>query len=371
MRGSRLLVALAPVVLALSVGACTWDLGKLFDRDDPQVESARRALEASTAGADADLPAAREALEEVLRWRCDVDGGHDLVVDRPNASLDLGLVLFRLSELVGRRFGEEELGADGGEEAESVAAVRAQQLDCAHLLLLRLADEPTLTASMRLRARYLLGNFEFLTRHYKEAIAQYDRALVAHPARGIDPVGEVGAPQDDDSVARDAAWNRAIALRRLQDQDAGPDADAAEDGGQDGDSDGDAGDDAPDAPDGNDTADAGDTGDTREGGNDGGDSGGHDTAPDGDSGPQADSGGDSGGNGDTASHGESGDGGNDAQAPPPQPSTSPSASSGPPPVPSSAVDLRELDRYDKKAPLDLDLQQKLKERKHLPKGLDK
>lgn len=370
MRADRLLAAILPLGAALVVGACSVDLAKVFDRPDPRVEEARGALEASIATNDADLAAARMQLEEVLQWRCETDGGKDLVVERPNASVDLGLLLFRISELVGRRFGEEEMMDAEGEEAEGIAAARAAQLDCAHLLLLELANDPATPKDIALRARYLLGNFQFLSRRYKEAIAEYDEVLLAHPARGDDPPGEVGAPKDDDAVARDAAWNRAIALKRLHDRDAGADADS----GQDGDADGDAGDaDADGRNDGeadvNETPEAGPDSDAGEGGNDA--DGGRDTAPDGnDAGDKGqDSGGDAQNKGDTESKGEAGDGGIDAQTNPPPPQ--PSASASPPPAPSTQVDLRELDRFDKKSPLDLDLPQKFKERKSLPKGLDK
>src|SRR4051812_14863323 len=100
----RLFVALAPLGCGIALAACSWDVGKIFDRNDPQVEQARAALEASLSGGDADLQTARADLEEVLRYRCEADGGKDLVIDRPNASMDLGLVLFRISELIGRRF---------------------------------------------------------------------------------------------------------------------------------------------------------------------------------------------------------------------------------------------------------------------------
>ena len=368
----RVIALLLPFAGAATIAACSWDVGKIFDRPDPQVERARKELEASLSGGEADLPQARADLEEVLRTRCEGDAGKDLVIERPNASLDLGLTLFRISELIGVRFGEEETYADAsGEEAESVMRARAHELDCAHLLLIKLANDPATPKDVALRAHYLLGNFEFLTRRYKEAIGEYDKVLVAHPARGIDPVGEVGAPEGDDAVARDAAWNRAIALKRLDDQnDAGADADGGDGDGNDGDGDGDAGNDA-DA-DGGDAADASDSSDVRDAGDDvdgGRDSGG----PDG--------GGDSGNKGDAAGgdaenpSGDSGareagvDAGGDTQAP-----ASPSNQNPPPPPPpmsSSGVDLRELDRFDKKAPLDLDLPSKLKERKKIPKGLDK
>ncbi len=357
----RAAIVLLPFGLGGLLAACSYDPGKLFDRDDPQVELARGALEASvTEGGDADLQGARMALEEVLRFRCESDGGRDLVIDRPGAALDLGLVMFRAAELIGRRFGDEEL-VDGAvaEADELVMAARAKELDCVQLLLRRVASDPATPPNLALRARYLLGNFAFLARKYKDAIARYDEALLQHPARGIDPQGKASpAPEDDDAVARYAAWNRAIALRRLEDQqnDAGPDGgdSASPDGG---DSASEAGDGASDgAPEGSpeaaaDASDGSNGSDSKDGGGEGGagDSGGE-------------SGNEDGGTSDTST---GADGGKDAAAP------SPSTSTPAAPTSTVPIDLRELDRFDQKTPLDPDFKKKMKERKKIPKGLDK
>jgi hypothetical protein len=339
MRADRILALLVPI--ALSFGACSFE--KMFERDDPGVERARAALDAPPE-ADADLQAARVELEELLRFRCENDGGRDMVLDYPNAALDLGLVMFRLTELIGRRFGEEELPDGGVEEGdELVMEARARQLDCAHLLLLKIASDPKTPLSLQLRARYLLGNMAFLAKKYKDAIARYDEVLLAHPARGVQP-NEAGPPNDDDAVARYAAWNRAIALERLERNDAGPDADSTPDSNEGGDGASDGNDGSSDSSDSNDGSDGNDGSDSNDGGGDGS----NDTAP-----SQPDSGGN--------------DGGTDSGAPPP------AASSSAAPMPSSsvAVDLRELDRFDQKAPLDLDFKARVRERKKLPKKLDK
>ncbi|MFI5299963.1 MAG: hypothetical protein ACHREM_17890, partial [Polyangiales bacterium] len=74
----------AATALALVVPACSWDLGKIFDRDDPSVEEARALLRVSypsasatagssnDAGSDAafDLEPARALLEDVVRFHC-------------------------------------------------------------------------------------------------------------------------------------------------------------------------------------------------------------------------------------------------------------------------------------------------------------
>ena len=357
MRADRLLAVALPIALGALIAACSYDFGKLFDRDDPVVENARHELEASTSGGDADLVAARLALEELLRFRCESDGGEDLVVKLPGASLDLGLVTFRVAELIGQRFGDEE--SDAGEASEAIASHRARELDCAQRLLIRLAGDPATPRALQLRARYLLGNFAFLARRYKDAIARYDEVLLAHPARGDDPRGEIGAPLDDDAVARDAAWNRAIALRRLEDdkKDSGEDSDAPDSESSPPD--------APDARDSNDANDSSEGGDGNDGGGgaDGND-GGNDSGGDGggrDAG--ADGGADAGDGGGGRDGGED-TGGADATSPPaPKPSTPPPSSSA------KGADLRELDRFEKKAPLNLDLGDKMK--LPVPKMYDK
>jgi hypothetical protein len=346
MRVDRALAALLPFVVGASMAACSWDLGKIFDRNDPAVEQARHELEASTADGDADLVAARLALEELLKFRCEGDGGVDLVVKLPGASLDLGLLVFRVSELLGQRFGDEELEA--GEAQETIAANRGRELDCAQRLLMRLAGDPSTPRELALRARYLLGNFAFLARRYKDAIARYDEVLVAHPARGNDPRGEIGAPGDDDAVARDAAWNRAIALKRLEDEkkDSGDDADSDAPDTQDTAPETDSGSDGNDADSGSDSADSG---------NDGGADSGRDSQS------EAGDGGDSGGGHDAARDGGEDAGADAAKPPPPQPKPAPTSSAG--------ADLSELDRFEKKAPLNPD--KPAKPLIPVPKGYDK
>jgi hypothetical protein len=78
-----------------------------------------------------------------------------------------------------------------------------------------IADDPAVAPGLRARGRYLDGNLAFLDGAYESAVKAYDRVLVLSP-------GEADAA---DSVGRDAAWNRAIALRRIDDRkDAGADA---------------------------------------------------------------------------------------------------------------------------------------------------
>jgi hypothetical protein len=103
-----------------------------------------------------------------------------------------------------------------------------------------IAEDPAVPLAVRARARYLEGNLLFLTADYKEAVTAYDHALELAPGMGdAGPIGtnlEAGnAPYAPDPLGRDAAWNRAIALRRIEDKkDAGQDASPPNDGGGDG-----------------------------------------------------------------------------------------------------------------------------------------
>ena len=65
---------------------------------------------------------------------------------------------------------------------------------------------------------YLAGNLEFLRADYESAVKGYDASLELIPGLPVDGGG--------DGIGRDAAYNRAIALARIQDKkkDAGPDA---------------------------------------------------------------------------------------------------------------------------------------------------
>ncbi len=44
MRANRIVTALLPVLSSLAIGACSFDIDKWFERNDPAVEQARRAI---------------------------------------------------------------------------------------------------------------------------------------------------------------------------------------------------------------------------------------------------------------------------------------------------------------------------------------
>ncbi len=239
-----------------------------FVRHSPTVDEAIGALDAG------DAAAAVQLLESYLNTG-ECEGGEigtpPSVSQLPGAGFDLGLGLFRLAEEFGRRFGEEvDTGAREGGSPQ--AEDRADRVRCALRIVRAVTADRSVPVELRVRAHYLAGNLEFLRENYREAVAEYDQALRLNP-------GAVDASAQ--TLGNDIAWNRAIALRRLEDQqdepDAGPDAepDASDDAGDD--SGGDAGDDSGDDAGEDSGDDAGeDSGDdaSHDGGSDAGDGGG-------------------------------------------------------------------------------------------------
>jgi hypothetical protein len=286
MKRALVLSALACALLA----ACGWDPSRPFERDAPAVSQAIADLDGGDAGS------AAGKLEGYLSTGPCKDGNigvPDLLQKRSDGTFDLGLSLFRVGEQFGRRFGEEEIdaGADEGTRAQ-----RHAQLECARRVVEAIADNPAVPVELRARAHYLEGNLAFLDGDYEGAVRAYDHALVLQP----------GESEAGDSVGRDAAWNRAIALRRIEDkkdagQDAAPDAPA---------------DAPPDAP--------------------------PDASPDGGQEAGRDASGDSGGD-----SGRSPEAGNDGSSPPPP---TPDGGSDPdgssPPPPKSSEDERMLDQLE-------------------------
>jgi len=201
---------------ALLVGACAWDPSRPFDRDAPQVKEAILALDAGEAGSAASV------LQSYLSTgpcQDGIIGTPDGLKKRPDGTFDLGLALFRVGEQFGRRFGEEE---DNQGVSEAVRAKRHAQIECARRLAQAIANDETVPGDLRARAHYLSGNLAFLDGAYRDAVDAYDRALLLAP----------GEPDSGDPVGRDAAYNRAIALRRIDDskKDSGSDASQGGDG---------------------------------------------------------------------------------------------------------------------------------------------
>jgi hypothetical protein len=267
---------------------CAWDPSRPFDREAPQVKEAIGVLDGGDAGSAASL------LEEYLstgECKDGIIGTPETLKRRADGTFDLGLALFRIGEQYGHRFGDEE-ASQGVTEAGR--AKRHAQIECARRVVQAIAEDDTVPGEMRARAHYLSGNLAFLDGAYEDAVTAYDRALVLTPAE----------PDSGDPVGRDAAFNRAIALRRIDDKkDAGPDASPP----------GDASSDASRDPDG----------------------GGQDASRDS-------------GGGDGASPGGGEDGGKDAEPPPPPPDAGQEAprEAGAAPPPSLDEDQRMLDQLE-------------------------
>lgn len=218
-RMSRIGWAAVAASVATVACACGWDPSRPFDRNAPAVARALEDLDAGDAGS------AASQLEDYLSTGACKDGvigTPDFLKLRPDGTFDLGLALFRVGERFGRRFGEEEIDA-GVDSASRVQ--RHSEVECAIRVVVAVAEAPEVTLPLRARARYLQGNLAFLDADYEGAVRSYDWALVLSPgeADGGDPVG------------RDAAWNRSIALRRIDDKkDAGSDSGPPPDAGGDG-----------------------------------------------------------------------------------------------------------------------------------------
>jgi len=218
------------------VVACGWDPSRPFEREAPEV---REAISHLVDGGDAQ--SAGSLLEQYLATgQCKEGsiGTPPRVRERANGGFDLGLALFQLAERYGRRFGDEEI--DAGIKDDALKAQRAEQVDCALKLVRAIATDSSQPIDLRARARYLEGNLLFLNAGYEEAVRAYDATLELAPGMhdsGPIAVGDAGRLYSPDLLGRDAAWNRAIALRRIEDKkDAGKDAesDAPSDGGGDG-----------------------------------------------------------------------------------------------------------------------------------------
>jgi hypothetical protein len=217
------------------VVACGWNPSRPFEREAPEVREAISHLDGG------DAQSAGSVLEEYLATgQCKEGsiGTPPRVRERANGGFDLGLALFQLAERYGKRFGDEEI--DSGVADDALKAQRAEQVDCALKLVRAIATDTSQPVDLRARARYLEGNLLFLNAGYEEAVRAYDATLELAPGMhdsGPISVGDAGRVYTPDLLGRDAAWNRAIALRRIEDKkDAGNDAasDASKDGSGEG-----------------------------------------------------------------------------------------------------------------------------------------
>jgi hypothetical protein len=215
------------LALLTSISGCAWDPSRPFDRDAPRVKEALADLDAG------DASSAASRLEDYLstgECKEGVIGTPDLLKRRADGTFDLGLALFRIGEQYGHRFGDEE--ATQG-VTEAMRAKRHAQIECARRVVQAIAEDEGLPNDMRARAHYLSGNLALLDGAYENAVSAYDRALVLTP--GEPAPRDASASTSGDPVGRDAAFNRAIALRRIEDKkDAGSDASPPGDAGSPG-----------------------------------------------------------------------------------------------------------------------------------------
>jgi len=303
-RNRRRALVLA-AAFSLVATACAWDPSHPFDHDVGAVSQAIAALDAG------DATIAARTLEDYLSTgECNNGsiGTPDFVKRRPDGTFDLGLSLFSIGESYGNRFGDEEEKDSGPPD---LLEKRQASVGCALHLAEAIASgvapasanpREIATIPLRARAHYLEGNLHFLLGEYEDAVKGYDAALTLAP----------GEEDAGDPVGRDAAWNRSIALQRIEDKkkDSGP-----PDGGN---------------PDGG----------NKDGGSDGGGDGGSDGGGGNDAGSD-------GGNSDHNDAGKDGGGSPDA-GPPPQNNPPDAGAQPPPPQPQSAsADDRILDQLER------------------------
>ncbi|HTV26144.1 MAG TPA: hypothetical protein VMG12_45925, partial [Polyangiaceae bacterium] len=198
-------VSTSALVLLLAVGAAQLNGGcnsafvdDVFTRNSPQVDDAIQALEAHDAGA------AERGLSDYLGVaRCQQGSinASAALADRAQASFDLGLALFQVGERFGARFGD-----DPGQAADDarLLAKRSEEVACGLAVVRELVARHGVPLELRAQSYYLLGNLEFLRREYDAAIKGYDGALGLVPGDDAEKALAVG---------RDAAHNRALALR--------------------------------------------------------------------------------------------------------------------------------------------------------------
>ncbi|HKO95020.1 MAG TPA: tetratricopeptide repeat protein, partial [Polyangiaceae bacterium] len=215
-RPAPVVLLLLAVCAVLGLAGCTSEhIDRAFTRNAPAVDKAIEALEKNDAGA-----AARELTTYLGTGPCHDGsiGATPQLADRPQASFDLGLAQFQIGERYGARFGEDQ----GKEEDDpQLLAQRSAEVACALSVLEQVVARRNLPVQLRAEAHYLLGNLEFLRHEYRAAVSHYNRALELVPGQEAETASPVG---------KDAAHNRALALRRAEEDkpkppehpDAGP-----------------------------------------------------------------------------------------------------------------------------------------------------
>jgi len=215
------------IAALLGVVSCQKLEERLFSRYSPQVDEAIAKLKAD------DTAAANALLQSYLATGECKEGtiaAPPSLRSKPAASFDLGLVLFKVAESFGKSFGEEGLAAANSPPDPAVQeklAKRSQEVDCALQVVRLIAADRALPAVLRAQAYFLSGNLEFLRGEYQDAVTGYDSCLRLIPGNLADGGLNLGDH---------AAYNRAIALRRIEEQEKQkpPDAGAPEKNNSDG-----------------------------------------------------------------------------------------------------------------------------------------
>jgi Ca-activated chloride channel homolog len=183
---------------------------RIFTRHSPVVDDAIEALRV-------DAGAAEEKLTQYLgTGPCENGniGASAALADKPQASFDLGLALFRIAERFGGRFNADPGQAEGD---PALLARRSEEVSCALSVMQQVTTRPGLPIELRAEVQYLLGNLEFSRREYSAAVASYDKALQLIPGDTDETAPAVG---------RNAAHNRALALRLAKENKPKPPPDA-------------------------------------------------------------------------------------------------------------------------------------------------
>ncbi|HEX2879752.1 MAG TPA: VWA domain-containing protein, partial [Polyangiaceae bacterium] len=204
-------LALFATLLSLLLSGCQRLEEKLFTRYSPKVDEAIAKL------ATGDSDTATALLQEYLATgECKEGqiGSSPALRDKASASFDLGLGLFAVAERFGKKFGEEGLatpqGAAQDPTQQQQLAARSQEVDCALQVVRLIASDEKQPVTLRAQAYFLSGNLEFLRGQYQDAVTGYDACLRLVPGNSNDSGLNLGD---------DAAYNRAIAQRRIAEQE--------------------------------------------------------------------------------------------------------------------------------------------------------
>ena len=215
----QVLMFFGVILTLLGVAGCERYVDRVFVHHAPEVDDAMAALEAE------ELNASTALLTQYLSTGACENGQvgvPDQVRKRTDASYDLALTFFRTAETLGQRFGEmtPAATAEPTPEQQAQLASRGEVVECALRLLHVMAEAKNEAPAARARAYYLAGNLEFLREDFTSAVKEYDRALAAEPG---------GTEADGVGLGDDIAWNRAIALSRIEEESKEPPEKSEED----------------------------------------------------------------------------------------------------------------------------------------------